>query len=163
MPDACNDYDFKGASGPAKGISPGDYHLDSVLEWQDVTGFFDWINNEKKKGDNFNHPDQQNSKKVSFCEYWEATWTQQSGQKDLAPFELPGSSDAPGLPIDHISDAYSGGRNGANATGASYDDLVYLHGLISSSGKSQVGCARLQSRLPSYNRANTQLDVCGGP
>ena len=87
-PDVCDDLVFRSATKPAAGIKETDYEVEHVLEWQVVTGFFDWVG-KQKPGNSFDNPERHSAtKKVDFCEYWVTTWT----TKDLDEFEITDGS-----------------------------------------------------------------------
>lgn len=53
----------------------GQYEIEHILEWQVVTGFFDWLD-KHFKGQKF--PDPTGSNTIDFCTYFENTWGSQT-------------------------------------------------------------------------------------
>ena len=103
------------AGGDAKA-----YHIEHILEWQVVTGFFDWIGKKKVTGTTFDDPDTggRGGKKMGFCSYFKAQWAGSFIQK----FSVDGAKGVERLPLDHLKEAYP-----ANGAGHHQDEFVWLH------------------------------------
>lgn len=80
------------------------YEVEHILEWQLVTGFFDWMNEEhyskKRKFDDPKNP----ANKVDFCTYWVGTW------KDTKAFAIPGKTNAL-TPLDYVRQEFPSKTN----------------------------------------------------
>lgn len=82
------------------------YHVEHVLEWQIVTGFFEWIAREKAKGAVFPNPTG-GDKKVEFPAYFNATW----GMDDVKEVRVKkGKKKADGSDDDGSDDEGAAGK-----------------------------------------------------
>lgn len=136
QPDVCDNLLFRSAMKPVAGIDPSHYDLEHVLEWQAVTKFFDWVN-QQKSGVTFRNPDRSIRGEVGFCEYWAATWTEEPAGGALTAFPIA-AGDENRLPLDHMRSAYLGREGGRKGAKIQYDEFVYLHKFINSPAKANV-------------------------
>lgn len=62
-------------SGPAlKKPTAANYEVEHILEWQLVTGFFDWLSNTHFGGQTFPNPEPLSASRIDFCQYWLKFW-----------------------------------------------------------------------------------------
>ncbi|KAL1607711.1 hypothetical protein SLS60_002646 [Paraconiothyrium brasiliense] len=57
--------------------TPVVYEIEHILEWNTVTNFFDWLNEERFKGRRWPHPDPNKRARqptVNFCGFWKEVW-----------------------------------------------------------------------------------------
>ncbi|RDL32981.1 uncharacterized protein BP5553_08420 [Venustampulla echinocandica] len=145
FPRSCDDYTWKGpfTKAEAKKIrtkgSPeskkAKYEIEHIMEWQIVTGFFDWIATTKAKGNKFPNPDG-SDKKVDFATYFKATWVMDGENKDPGQtFELVASDGTPeGQPLtprEHLASVYP-------SVNEHIDEFVYLEAEINAPAKAQT-------------------------
>lgn len=99
----CNRMEW-GNGGSFKRQTSTQYEVEHILEWQLVTGFFDWMNdkhyNNKRKFDDPKKP----GNKVDFCDYWVGIW------KDAKAFTIPGKPIAR-TPLDFVRQEYPSKTN----------------------------------------------------
>lgn len=122
------------------------YEVEHVLEWQLVTGFFEWMSNEYHSNqDKFDNPQAQNAgaPKVTFCEYWKGTW------EDTKAFTIPGKPIAR-VPLDFVRKEYPSKINEFN------NEFVWLEKELNAPAKAQVSllicCHLFLSLTPSHHR-----------
>jgi hypothetical protein len=116
---AWGDATFKGKTGVL-------YEVEHILEWQTVTKFFEYLNEEVFKDDTFDNPDptKVSSGKIDFCSYWGATW-------DESPAFALGGAGAKRDPMTHLKWAFPGTQN-------HIEEFVMLDKNINAPAKSQV-------------------------
>jgi hypothetical protein len=125
---AWGDATFKGKK--AVGTTAGAlYEVEHILEWQLVTSFFDYLNEDIFKDDTFDHPNplevvSGKRAKINFCKYWAETW------KDSPMFALGGAV-AKRDPMTHLKWAYPGTQN-------YIEEFVMLEDNINAPAKTQV-------------------------
>lgn len=110
------------------------YEVEHVLEWQLVTGFFEWMSNEYHSNqDKFDNPQAQNAgaPKVTFCEYWKGTW------EDTKAFTIPGKPIAR-VPLNFVRKEYPSKINEFN------NEFVWLEKELNAPAKAQVSLLRCQ-------------------
>lgn len=125
---AWGDATFKGKKAVGK-TAGALYEVEHILEWQLVTKFFDYLNDDIFKDDTFDHPDPSKvvsgkREKINFCTYWVATW------KDGPTFAL-GSASAKRDSMTHLKWAYPGTQN-------YIEEFVMLEKNINAPAKTQV-------------------------
>jgi hypothetical protein len=100
------------------------YEVEHILEWQLVTGFFEWMSKTYHGAQTkFDVPG--NSGKVNFCEYWTETW------KDAKSFPLPGRPTVQ-TPLDYIRQEYP------SKTNEYKDEFVWLERTLNRPAKAEV-------------------------
>ena len=116
------------------------------MEWQIVTGFFEWLNSDRLADKLFPNPDPhkiKNEDKVGFCEYFESTWVLDAGldnmktkeNNKLQAFTLIGSKDGKNdkrTPRQHLAAAFP-------STHKWHEEFVYLEHYINTPTKANVG------------------------
>jgi hypothetical protein len=82
----------------------GEYEVEHILEWQLVTGFFTWLNEEHfGRRKQFTNPEIAKKKgvKVDFCTYWRKTW-------DAPAFTIPVNRNRAQNAKQHVAWQYPG-------------------------------------------------------
>ncbi|KAG9233482.1 hypothetical protein BJ875DRAFT_485120 [Amylocarpus encephaloides] len=139
QPQVCTNFDWGNPLKEAevkKTEAEGEkYELEHVLEWQTVTGFFDWLNDDKKQGKIFPNPDPNKKDKVTFCDYFQGTWEMDNGEDkrddadNPAAFALEKDGEER-TPRQHLAAAYP-------STQFHYDEFVYLEAEINAPAKAE--------------------------
>jgi hypothetical protein len=117
-------------STPAKGHTQKDYQIEHVLEWQVVTKFFTWLEENRLKGEIFDNPSptavdkDENRKKIQFCPYWKTLW------QDSPTFRINGKGESRKA-LQHLKYAYPGIDNHDN-------EFIYLQSTVNAPAKSGV-------------------------
>ena len=103
----------------------GQYEVEHILEWQLVTKFFEWLDEEEFGGlAQFTDPDPaQNGAQIDFCTYWKKTWTPK--------FTIPVNGNRPKTAKKHLAWRYPGVDF--------RDEFVWLQEDINAPAKQQVG------------------------
>jgi hypothetical protein len=100
------------------------YEVEHVLEWQLVTGFFDWMNiiyHDKQQ--KFGKPNGSAGQLVDFCGLWNGILAKS--------FPMPGKA-TPQSPLEHIRQEYPSKTNDYK------NEFVWLEKEINSPAKAQV-------------------------
>jgi hypothetical protein len=135
----CDDYVWRASSSvePPGLRLPGAGQTEHVMEWQSVTGFFNWMSATHHAGRTFRSPEPNQNGQLSFCEYITLYWDlDQSSHR----FALPGG---PALtPRQHVATAYPHNM-------VDEQDFVLLQDKINSPAKAHV-CIDAYTKEASY-------------
>jgi hypothetical protein len=124
----CDDYVWRASSSvEPRGLRyPGAGQTEHVMEWQSVTGFFNWMSATHHAGRTFRSPEPNQNGQLSFCEYITLYWDLDGSSHRFA---LPGG---PALtPREHVATAYP--HNNVDEP-----DFVLLQDKINSPAKAHV-------------------------
>lgn len=103
------------------------YEVEHILEWQLVTGFFDWMSKVYYKGKTkYDNPDPAIKTRVQFCDYWLGTFAQ---APKIALSSRPGTKKTP---LEYIRDEFPSKDN------AYKNEFAWLEDGINAPAKAQV-------------------------
>jgi hypothetical protein len=123
----------------------GIYEVEHILEWQLVTKFFEWLNEDHFGGrTQFIDPDPaKNGAQIDFCMYWRKTW-------NAPAFTIQLNGNSARTAKDHIAWQYPNSRG-------FQDEFVWLQKDINKPAKQHV---QNNTSMP-HEETLTRLDRCG--
>jgi hypothetical protein len=103
------------------------YEVEHILEWQLVTGFFEWMSKSHYQGKRkYDDPDPKKTGKVDFCDYWVGTF---AAAPAISLATRPGTTKTP---LDYIRDEFPSKSNDYK------DEFAWLEDEVNAPAKAQV-------------------------
>jgi hypothetical protein len=140
FPTDCSKMEW-GDGGTFKKATGAKYEVEHILEWQLVTGFFDWMSKSHYQGKRkYDNPDTVKGGKVDFCDYWVGTF---AAAPAIALASRPGTTKTP---LDYVRDEFPSKSN------AYKGEFAWLEDEVNAPAKAQVSSSIHSSPLPARAR-----------